>query len=36
LNYSPNNVTTSMTICVEVRIFFQFCLLQKMLHNLEV
>jgi hypothetical protein len=25
-----------MTICVEVRIFFQFCLLHEMLHNLGV
>jgi hypothetical protein len=25
-----------MTICVEVRIVSQFCLLHKMLHNLEV
>jgi hypothetical protein len=32
LNYSSNNVTISMTICVEVRIFSQFYLLQEMLH----
>jgi hypothetical protein len=36
LSYSSNNVTISMTICVEVRFFFQFCLLHEMLHNLGV
>jgi hypothetical protein len=36
LSYSSNNVTISMTICVEVRIFSQFYLLHEMLHNLEV
>jgi hypothetical protein len=33
LSYSSNNITISMTICVEVRIFSQFCLLHEMLHN---
>jgi hypothetical protein len=36
LSYSSNNVTISMTICVEVRIFSQFCLLYEILHNLAV
>jgi hypothetical protein len=36
LSYSSNNITISMTICVEVRIFSQFYLLHEMLHNLEV
>jgi hypothetical protein len=36
LSYSSNNVTISMTICVEVIIFSQFRLLHEMLHNLGV
>jgi hypothetical protein len=36
LSYLSNNITISMTICVEVRIFSQFCLLYEMLHNLGV
>jgi hypothetical protein len=36
LSCSSNNVTISMTICVEVRILSQFYLLNEMLHNLEV
>jgi hypothetical protein len=36
LSYSSNYVTISMIICVEVRIFSQFCLLHEMLHNLEI
>jgi hypothetical protein len=36
LNYLSNNVIISMTICVEVRIFSQFCLLHEVLHNLGV
>jgi hypothetical protein len=35
-NVTSNNVTISMTICVEVKIFSQFCLLHEMLHNLGV
>jgi hypothetical protein len=36
LSYSSNNITISMTICVEIRIFSQFYLLYEMLHNLGV
>jgi hypothetical protein len=36
LSYSSNNITISMIICVEIRIFSQFCLLHEMLHNFEV
>jgi hypothetical protein len=36
LSYLSNNATISMTICVEVRNFSQFCLLHEMLHNLGV
>jgi hypothetical protein len=36
LSHSLNNVTISITICVEVRIFSQFCLLHEMLHNLKI
>jgi hypothetical protein len=34
LSYSSNNITISMTICVEVKIFSQFYLLHEMLHSL--